>query len=68
VQSAKRVLGYFALAVLVGDEIAAAIDLRADRQARKLLVQKWTWLADERAGLKALVEEAMTKFERFQMA
>jgi hypothetical protein len=31
-------------------------------------VQKWTWLADERAGLKALVEEAMTKFERFQMA
>jgi hypothetical protein len=27
-QSAKRVLGYFALAVLVGDEIAAAIDLR----------------------------------------
>lgn len=67
-QSAKRVPGYFALDVLVGDEIVAAIDPRADRQARKLVVQKWTWLADERAGLKALVEEAMTKFERFQMA
>ncbi|MEQ1613502.1 MAG: crosslink repair DNA glycosylase YcaQ family protein, partial [Hyphomicrobiaceae bacterium] len=39
----KRTLGYFALPVLIGDEIVAAIDLKTDRAQRKLLVQKWTW-------------------------
>jgi hypothetical protein len=68
VPAAKRVLGYFALPVLVGDEIVAAIDFKTDRQARKLLVQKWTWVARRRAGLKLAVEEAMTRFERFQLA
>jgi uncharacterized protein len=36
----KRVFGYFALPVLVGDDIVATIDLKTDRQSRKLLVQK----------------------------
>ena len=45
----KRVFGYFALPVLVGDEIVAAIDLKADRKNRKLLVQQWTWVGDGRA-------------------
>jgi len=35
----KRRLGYFALPVLVGDEIVAAIDLKTDRERRKLLMQ-----------------------------
>ena len=46
----KRMFGYFAQPVLVGDEIVAVLDLKTDRERQKLLVQKWTWLAkSERA-------------------
>jgi uncharacterized protein YcaQ len=62
----KRVLGYFAQPVLVGDEIVAAIDLKTDRERGKLLLQKWTWIGKRRA--KAQVEEALHRFERFQLA
>ena len=41
----KRVFGYFAQPVLVGDEIAAVLDLKTDRVRRKLLLQKWTWVS-----------------------
>ncbi|MBR1090659.1 YcaQ family DNA glycosylase [Bradyrhizobium manausense] len=73
VPKAKRKLGYFALPVLVGDEIVAALDLKADRQAKKLLMQKWTWLGQGRktAGRKELkqkIEEELDRFERFQLA
>ena len=44
----KRALGYFALPMLVGDRIVAAIDLKADRAARRLLIQQWTWLDGRR--------------------
>ena len=64
----KRVLGYFALPVLAGDKIVAAIDLKTDRQAKKLLVQKWTWLAPETNSLKASLDEALHRFEAFQLA
>ena len=40
----KRLFGYFALPVLVGDEIVAAIDLKTDRRNRKLLLQQWSWV------------------------
>lgn len=63
----KRVFGYFALPVLVGDEMVAALDLKMDRKAGKLRVQKWTWLVKRRAGLKATVEAALEPFERFQL-
>ncbi len=68
VPAAKRVLGYFALPVLVGDEIAAVLDLKADRRAGRLVMQQWTWAARERSGLKEAIEDALTRFERFQMA
>ena len=40
----RRKLGYFTLPVLAGDEIVAALDLKADRQAGKLLIQAWHWI------------------------
>ena len=68
VPKAKRKLGYFALPVLVGDEIVAAIDCKADRENRKLLVQKWTWFTRQaREAHKVRIEEALDPFERFQL-
>jgi uncharacterized protein YcaQ len=69
----KRVFGYFALPVLVGDDIIAALDLKTDRKSRKLLVQKWSWVGSgtkkgARKDLKRRIEEELHRFERFQLA
>jgi uncharacterized protein YcaQ len=72
----KRKLGYFALPVLVGDTIVAALDLKTDRQNRKLLMQKWTWVGDaavkkaaaQRKELKRQIEDELDRFTRFQLA
>jgi hypothetical protein len=65
----KRLFGYFALPVLVGDEIVAAIDLKTDREQQKLLVQQWTWLGNGSRRLrKKRIEEALHRFEHFQLA
>ena len=65
----KRVFGYFALPVLAGNEIVAAIDLKADREQGKLLVQQWTWIGKGRPrSHKKRIEEALHHFERFQLA
>jgi uncharacterized protein len=65
----KRVLGYFALPVLVGEEIVAAIDLKTDRDRAKLLMQKWTWVGRGSArSHKRRIEEELHRFERFQLA
>jgi uncharacterized protein len=70
----KRLFGYFSLPVLVGDDIVAALDLKTDRQNRKLLMQKWTWVGKGRAAkgevrkeLKRKIEEELERFERFQL-
>lgn len=67
VPAAKRVLGYFALPVLVGDRVVAAIDLKTDRVAEKLLIQKWTGIEDIGAEGKAAVDAELARFERFQL-
>ena len=69
----KRLFGYFALPVLVGSDIVAAIDLKTDRQNRKLLIQKWSWVGKgaargARKELKRRIEEELDRFERFQLA
>ena len=65
----QRVMGYFTLPVLVGDEIVAAIDLKTDRLARKLLIQSWHWLGCGHPHThKAAIEHELQRFERFQLA
>lgn len=65
----KRVFGYFALPVLVDDEIVAVIDLKTDRAKQALLMQKWTWAAGKppREGVKSRIEDELQRFERFQL-
>jgi uncharacterized protein len=70
---AKRQFGYFALPVLVGDDIVAAIDLKTDRKTRQLLMQKWTWVGngkrrESKKVLKSRIEQELHRFERFQLA
>jgi len=62
----KRVFGYFSQPVLVGDRIAAVIDLKTDRSRGRLLVQKWTWVG--KRAHKREIEQALHRFERFQLA
>jgi uncharacterized protein YcaQ len=69
---AKRTLGYFALPVLVDGEIVAAIDLKTDRQDKKLLIQNWSWAGDknqqeQHKTLRPRIEDELHRFERFQL-
>ena len=65
----KRVLGYFALPVLVGDRVVAALDLKTDRRAGKLLIQQWTTFDEGRvAAFRPAIEAELHGFERFQLA
>ena len=68
----QRRFGYFALPVLAGCDVVAALDLKTDRKNRKLLVQKWSWVGagaarGARKELKRRIEEELHRFERFQL-
>ena len=67
IPAAKRKLGYFALPVLMGDRIVAALDLKTDRTAGTVLIQKRTDFADVGAEGQQAIEEALGRFQRFQL-
>ena len=53
-------------------DIVAALDLKTDRQKKKLLLQKWNWVGagkqkGARKELKRRIEEELHRFERFQL-
>jgi uncharacterized protein len=62
VPAAKRRFGYFALPVLVGDRVAAAIDCKADRRNRTLLIQQWSWIDGPRDGDRERIDDAVARF------
>jgi uncharacterized protein len=64
----KRVFGYFALPVLIGDKVVAAIDLKTDRERKKVDIKQWTWVGEGSDSDKPVIEKALGRFERFQLA
>ncbi|MBU1176400.1 MAG: winged helix DNA-binding domain-containing protein [Alphaproteobacteria bacterium] len=69
VPKAKRKLGYFTLPVLSGDEIVAALDLKAERVTKRLLIQAWHWVGMGNAAKhKEAVDAALDRFAAFQFA
>ncbi|MDB5524752.1 MAG: hypothetical protein JWM58_2515 [Rhizobium sp.] len=66
VPAEARVLGYFALPVLYDQRIVAAIDIKADRRERKLLINKWTRYGEDSAEQQQAIEEALHSFQTFQ--
>lgn len=65
----KRKFGYFGLPVLKDDKIIAVLDLKTDRKSQTLLLQKWSWLDKHKsAANKKIIEEELTKFEKFQLS
>ncbi|KKB08332.1 cytoplasmic protein [Devosia chinhatensis] len=67
IPQAKRQFGYFALPVLVGDRVVAAIDLKTDRVANRLLTQQWTWIEDVGSQTRAAIDAALDRFSAFQL-
>ncbi len=69
VPPAKRVFGYFTLPVLIDGQVVAALDLKTDRNAQKLLIQKWNWVGRyQGSSLKKRIEASLADFEKFQLA
>lgn len=68
IPKAKRIFGYFALPVVIGDQVVAVIDLKTDRDRKKLLMQQWSWLGKHKSRAhKQLIETELHRFEKFQL-
>lgn len=67
VPAAKRQYGYFSLPVLLDDRVVAIADLKTDRAAGRLLIQKWTWLEEAGTSEKQAIDAELSRFERFQL-
>jgi uncharacterized protein len=53
--------------VHVGHRVSAAIDFKADRRNRRLLIQQWTWIDGPRDGDRERIDDALARFEAFQL-
>jgi uncharacterized protein YcaQ len=64
---AKRRHGYFSLPVLWGDNFVARIDAKADRAARKLIVQSWHLEPSFKSTstFEAVLEKELMNFAKF---
>ena len=57
-----------ALPALLDDRIVAVIDLKTDRQAKRVLIQQWTWIGRSKtAENRRRIEDELGRFERFQL-
>lgn len=68
VPASNRKYGYFCLPVLAGDRFVARLDLKADREKRKLLIQAWHWEKGtfNKKGMRRLIQKELERFHKFQ--
>jgi hypothetical protein len=66
VPAAKRKRGYYVLPILSGDRLIGSADVRFDRDARRLIIQKL--LFEEGFGMTAAVQRAIDELETFVSA
>lgn len=63
----KRKYGYFTLPVLIGNNIEALLDLKADRENKKILINNWVWLNKNKSKeKKKQIEIELDRFSKFQ--
>ncbi len=64
----KRKYGYFTLPVLIENKIAAILDLKTDRQNKKIIINNWLWLEKNKSREnKKAIETELHRFEKFQL-
>jgi uncharacterized protein YcaQ len=60
---------YFGLPVLVDGDIVAVLDIKSDRERRRLIMQQWSWVGNGGPRRhKRRIEEQLHRFEQFQFA